>query len=33
MTKGFDALGELKQGDRIEFHARVKEYVKGYVDY
>lgn len=33
MTKGFDALGELKQGDKIEFHARVKEYVKGYVNY
>jgi hypothetical protein len=32
MTKGFDTLGELKQGDRIEFHARVKEYVKGYVN-
>ena len=31
MTKGFDALGELKQGERVELHARVKEYVKGYV--
>ena len=27
MTKGFDALGELKQCDRIEFHARAKGYV------
>jgi len=25
--------GELKQGDKVEFHARVKEYVKGYVNY
>jgi hypothetical protein len=33
MTKGFDALGELKQGDKVEFCARVKEYVKGYVNY
>jgi len=33
MTKGFEALGELTQGDRIEFYARVKEYVKGYVNY
>jgi len=26
MTKGFEALGELKEGDKIEFHARVKTY-------
>jgi hypothetical protein len=32
MTKGFDALGELRQGDKVEFHARVKEYVKGYIN-
>jgi hypothetical protein len=32
MTKGFDALGELKQGDKVEFHARVKEYEKGYIN-
>ena len=24
MTKDFEALGELKEGDKIEFHARVK---------
>ena len=33
MTKGFEALGELKQGDKIEFCARVKEYYKGYAGY
>jgi hypothetical protein len=33
MTKGFEALGELKEGDIIEFHARVKEYYKGYAGY
>lgn len=32
MTKGFEALGELKEGDHIEFSARVKEYAKGYVN-
>ena len=32
-TKGFQALGELEQGDFIEFHARVKAYVKGYRGY
>jgi hypothetical protein len=29
-TKGFQALGELKQGDIIHFDARVKMYWKGY---
>ncbi len=33
MTKGFEALGELNQGDEVEFCARVREYVKGYVNY
>jgi len=32
LTKGLEALGELNAGDVIEFHARVKEYVKGYVN-
>lgn len=30
LTKGFDAL-DLQGGERIKFHARVKEYVKGYM--
>ena len=30
--KRFEALGELKEGDIIEFHARVKEYEKGYIN-
>ena len=29
-TKQFQALGDLREGDIIEFHARVREYVKGY---
>ena len=33
MTKGFEKLGELKDGDRLQFDARVKPYVKGYVGY
>lgn len=33
MTKGFEALGELKKGDYVEFYARVKEYYKGYAGY
>lgn len=33
MTKGFKALGELKEGDIIEFNARVREYRKGYKGY
>ena len=32
-TKGFQKLGELTQGDVIEFYARVKKYVKGYRGY
>lgn len=31
-TKGFDTLGELKQGDAIKFDARVSSYQKGYVN-
>ena len=30
LTKGFAALGELHEGDRVEFDARVTTYVKGY---
>jgi hypothetical protein len=33
LTKGFEELGELKEGDVVEFHARVKEYYKGYAGY
>jgi uncharacterized protein YneR len=33
MTKGFEALRELKEGDKVEFCARVKEYIKGYAGY
>jgi hypothetical protein len=29
LTKGFDAL-DLKEGETMEFRARVREYVKGY---
>lgn len=32
-TKGFQRLGELKQGDIIEFQARIMPYVKGYINY
>ena len=32
-TNQFKNLGDLTQGDKIEFHARVKEYTKGYVNY
>jgi len=30
MTKGFEKLGELKEGTVLQFDARVKRYVKGY---
>ena len=33
MTKGFESLGELKKGNKIQFDARVKEYIKGYAGY
>jgi hypothetical protein len=32
MTKGFEQLGTLKEGDIIRFEARVKKYKKGYVN-
>lgn len=32
-TKGFQKLGELKEGDVIQFDARVKKYEKGYKGY
>lgn len=33
MTKGFEKLGELKEGEKIQFDARVKKYIKGYFGY
>lgn len=32
-TKGFAGLGDLHEGDVIQFDARVKPYVKGYVNH
>jgi len=32
MTKGFEQLGTLKEGDILQFEARVKKYRKGYVN-
>lgn len=32
-TKGFQKLGELKEGDLIQFDARSKMYIKGYKGY
>lgn len=32
LTKGFEALGQLAQGDQLRFEARVKKYKKGYVN-
>lgn len=32
-TKGFASLGEIQEGTRIRFDARVKPYVKGYVNH
>ena len=32
-TKGFQKLGELKEGDIIQFDARSKAYEKGYKGY
>jgi hypothetical protein len=32
-TKQFERLGELKEGDIVAFDARVKPYVKGYVNF
>ncbi len=33
LTKGFEKLGELKEGDIIKFDARIKKYSKGYNGY
>lgn len=30
-TASFDSVGEFKQGDRVEFDARVDRYFKGYI--
>ena len=30
LTKGFESLGELQEGDEIQFDARVTSYIKGY---
>jgi hypothetical protein len=30
LTKGFEQVGQLKQGDAVRFEARVKKYKKGY---
>jgi len=32
MTKGFEQLGSLKEGDIVRFEARVKRYRKGYIN-
>ena len=32
-TKGFEALGTLREGDIVQFEARVKKYKKGYVNH
>lgn len=32
-TKGFEDLGELEEGDTIQFNARCREYEKGYKGY
>jgi hypothetical protein len=32
MTAGFEKLGNLREGDIIQFEARVKQYRKGYVN-
>lgn len=31
-TKGFAGLGDLREGDVVRFDARVKPYVKGYIN-
>lgn len=33
MTKGFEKLGNLNEGAKIKFDARVKQYMKGYFGY
>jgi len=32
MTKGFEKLGTLREGDIIQFEARVGKYRKGYIN-
>jgi hypothetical protein len=32
LTKGFEKLGALKEGDQVRFEARVKKYKKGYIN-
>lgn len=32
-TKQFQTLGEIQPGQQISFDARVKKYVKGYINY
>jgi hypothetical protein len=32
LTKGFERLGALREGDMVQFGARVKKYRKGYVN-
>ena len=32
-NKGFQKLGTIIQGDRVAFDARVRPYVKGYINY
>src|SRR5690348_16275744 len=32
-TKGFEKIGELNEGDTIQFEARVRPYTKGYVNH
>jgi hypothetical protein len=32
LTKGFEKLGTLKEGDQVRFEARVKKYKKGYIN-
>ncbi len=33
LTKGFQKICPLKEGDKIQFDARVKDYIKGYAGY
>jgi hypothetical protein len=32
MTTGFEKLGNLREGDIIQFEARIKKYRKGYIN-
>ncbi|HWY11337.1 MAG TPA: hypothetical protein VN026_08430 [Bacteroidia bacterium] len=33
LTKGFEKIGQMIEGDIIQFEARAKPYTKGYVNY